>query len=388
MSTRSEDLPRILCVDDEAHVVQSLVLHLHKQYQVTTALSGVEALKTLKRMGGAAVVISDMRMPGMDGATLLNNVMHLFPDTSRILLTGETGLDAAVAAVNKGQISHFLSKPCTPQELKAAVEAGVVKHRLANAERAVLKETLNGCVSTLMDVLALTNPLAFGRASRLKRQVLEFAATLECEDYWQLEAATLLLQIGSVSLPAALTEKIHHGRKITPEETTLAGNTPHVATALLKNVPRLEPVAQILTALTWTDEQIARLGESTLGVCTRILGIVLDYDALITRGHTVDVAIEILRGRTARFGVSLVERFGVYLATLTEGAGSPALALRDVRPGMVITEDVRTSTGILVVPRGFDVSEAFLEHARTFEPDLLNKSVRVLIHSRPEVAEE
>ena len=118
-------------------MVQSLVLHLRQHYQVTTALSGVEALKTLKRMGGAAVVISDMRMPGMDGASFLNNVRHLFPDTSRILLTGETGLDAAVSAVNKGQISHFLSKPCTPQELKAAVEAGVVKHRLANTERAV-----------------------------------------------------------------------------------------------------------------------------------------------------------------------------------------------------------------------------------------------------------
>ena len=387
MSTSSEDLPRILCVDDEAHVVQSLVLHLRQHYQVTTALSGVDALKTLKRMGGAAVVISDMRMPGMDGATFLNNVRHLFPDTSRILLTGETGLDAAVSAVNKGQISHFLSKPCTPQELKAAVEAGVVKNRLANTERAVLKETLNGCVGTLMDVLALTNPLAFGRASRLKRQVLGLAAALECENWWQLEAATVLLQIGYFALPAALAERVQSGRKSTLEETILAGDAPHVATALLKKIPRLEPVAQILTALTWTDEQIARLGESTLGLCTRILGIVLDYDALITQGHTADVAIQILQGRTARFGVSLVEQFGVYLAAVG-GAESRSIALRDVRPGMAITEDVRTHTGTLIVPRGFEVSDVFLELARTFGADLLNQSVKVLVRSTPEVAEE
>ena len=57
-----------------------------------------------------------------------------------------------------------------------------------------------------MDVLATTNPTAFGRASRLKRQVLELAAALECEDGWQLEAATLLLQIGYFSLPTALAE--------------------------------------------------------------------------------------------------------------------------------------------------------------------------------------
>ena len=69
-----------MCVDDDAHVVEAIVLHLRKQYQVSTALSGHEGLKTLKRIGGAAVVISDMRMPGMDGATFLNKVMHIYPD--------------------------------------------------------------------------------------------------------------------------------------------------------------------------------------------------------------------------------------------------------------------------------------------------------------------
>src|SRR5215472_10781145 len=113
MSTSPEDLPRVLCVDDDAHVVEAIVLHLRKHYQVSTALSGHEGLKTLKRMGGAAVVISDMRMPGMDGATFLHNVMHIFPDASRILLTGEPGRDAAVSAVNKGHIFQFLTKPCT-----------------------------------------------------------------------------------------------------------------------------------------------------------------------------------------------------------------------------------------------------------------------------------
>ena len=113
----------------------------------------------------------------------------------------------------------------------------------------------------------------------------------------------------------------------------------------------------------------------------------LDYDALITQGHTADVAIQILRGRTARFGVSLVEQFGVCLA-VAGGAESRSIALRDVRPGMAITEDVRTHTGTLIVPRGFEVSDVFLELARTFGADLLNQSVKVLVRSTPEVAEE
>jgi CheY-like chemotaxis protein len=382
-STSPHDLPRILCVDDESRVVEAILLHLRKQYQVSTALSGNEGLKTLKRMGGAAVVISDMRMPGMDGATFLNNVMHLYPDASRILLTGETGRDAAVSAVNKGHIFQFLTKPCTPDALKTAVEAGVVKYRLANTERAILKETLNGCVETLMDLLALSSPTAFGRASRLRRLAMEFAATLGCEDQWQLEAATLLSQIGYFSLPAELLEKLHRGEKLTPQETTLAGGAPHSASALLKKVPRLEPVVQILTALTWTDEQIARLGDSTLGLGTRFLGIILDYDALVTQGHTADASVQVLRGRSARFGKSLVEQFGAYIAAEPNNPELRTIPLGALKPGMTLTQDVRTPNGTLLVARGFEVTDVFLEHARTFGPDLLNKPVRIVVRSTP-----
>jgi CheY-like chemotaxis protein len=69
---KEQERPRVLCVDDEPRVVEGLVLHLRKDYEVHTALSGDEGLKALKKSGGAAVVISDMRMPGMDGALFLH----------------------------------------------------------------------------------------------------------------------------------------------------------------------------------------------------------------------------------------------------------------------------------------------------------------------------
>jgi CheY-like chemotaxis protein len=379
--------PRILCVDDEALVVDALVLHLRKHYRVSTALSGEEALQKLKQMGGAAAVISDMRMPGMDGATLLNNVMHLYPDASRILLTGEPGQDAAVSAINKGHIFHFLTKPCTPDALKEAVEAGVAKYRLANTERAILKETLNGCVEILMDVLALTQPTAFGRGCRLKRQVKDFAASLGCEDHWQLEAATLLLQIGHFCLPTELAAKIHGGSRLTPSEMILAGNAPHVTGALLKKVPRLEPVVQILTALTWTDAQIARLGDGTLGLCTRILGIVLDYDALLTQGHPADVALQKLRSRSARFGESLVEQFSAHIAAQPASNGLSTIPLSTVKAGMIIMQDVHTHTGALLIARGFEVTDVFLEYVRAIEPDLLNLPTKILVGPTRKAAE-
>src|SRR5437879_13123716 len=98
------NLPRVLCVDDEARVVEGLVPHLRKEYDVRTALSGAAGLQLLKEMGGAAVVLSDMRMPEMDGATLLHHVMHFYPDDKRMILNGEPGQYKDVAADEQDQI--------------------------------------------------------------------------------------------------------------------------------------------------------------------------------------------------------------------------------------------------------------------------------------------
>jgi hypothetical protein len=319
----------------------------------------------------------------MNGATLLNNVMHLYPDASRIMLTGETGRDAAVSAVNQGHILQFLTKPCTPDALKAAVEAGVARHRLANTERAILKETLNGCLQIFMEILALTNAAAFGRANRLSRLAVEFAATLGYEDYWQLQAAALVSQLGYWSFPRELLEKIQGADKLTSQEAIASASAPHAAISLLKHVPRLEPVMEILTALDWTDEKVARLGDGTLGRCTRILGLVLDYDTLVTRGHAIEVALRTLRGRSARFGADLIERFAAHVSAAQNAGELRIIALHSVTPGMVIMQDVRTHAGTLMITPGFEVTEVFLQRAQTFDAELLNRSMRVLVRTKP-----
>jgi response regulator RpfG family c-di-GMP phosphodiesterase len=371
--------PRVLCVDDESRIVEGLVLHLRKDYEVHTALGGDEALKSLKKMGGAAVVVSDMRMPGMDGATLLHHVMTFYPDTTRILLTGEPGRDAAMNAVNKAQIFRFLSKPCAPETLKAAVEAGVMQHRLVNAEKSILKETLIGCIKALVDVLAIANPIAFGRSSRVKRLSMEFAESLHFTQFWQLEASAMLSQIGYLSLPAQLVEKLYYGESLTPEEKALASGVPDVAMTLLENIPRLDPVIQILAGLNWTDEQVARLGDGTIGTAVRILGLVLEHDALVTQGHSVDVAIQTLRQRAARYTEELIEKFAAHLGAGSGKNEARIMPLKAVKPGMVIMQDVRTHQGTLLVPRGFEVTSLFLERSRNFGPELLEENVKVMV---------
>lgn len=380
-------LPRVLCVDDEPRVVQGLAAHLRRAYDVLTAHGGDEALERLKSAGPIAVIVSDMRMPGMDGAALLANVRNLYPDTIRVLLTGEPGRDAVVSAVNNGQIFRFLTKPCPAHELLACIEAAVEQHRLVTAERVLLQQTLIGCIRALVDVLALTNPVAFGRASRLRRQVVSFAEYLGfSQGYWQLEAAAMLSQIGFLSLPVELAEKIYYGENLTSEERLLAEGVPEVAGKLLGHIPRLEPVLQILSALVYSNEQLARLGDGEIATAARILLLVIDFDALTTKGHPLETAVQLLQQRPERYGAKLAKDFATHLGTASGDTQVIELPLRHVLPGMIILQDVRTELGTLLVAHGFDVTERFVERMKNFGPGLLNEKIAVRVPSNLAVA--
>lgn len=369
----------VLCVDDEARVVDGLKLHLRRDYEVHTALSGEEALVKLKELGGVAVVVSDMRMPGMDGAAFLKRVRSSYPDASRILLTGETGRDAAARAINDGQIFRFLTKPCPPDQLMDAVDAAVIHHKLLIAERVLLQETVIGCIQALVDVLGIVNPIAFGRASRIKRLAMQFAESLGCTGYWQLEAAAMLSQLGYVSLPLELVEKIYYAEALTPEETVLAQGVPEIAGNLLRHVPRLEPVMQILEAIRASDQQLHQLGDGTIGLGARILLLALDYDGSIARGHDNDRAIQAIRTKTGRYGSSLIESFAALVGTAAKSKEIRQIPLGMVQPGMTIAEDVRTHLGTLLIARGFEVSLPFLERLRNLGASILSEQVKVLV---------
>ena len=374
-----EDLPSILCVDDEPRIVDSLALHLRRDYQVLAANGGTSALQILKEKGAPAVIVSDMRMPGMDGATLLKHVKQLYPETTRILLTGETGRDAAISAVNEGQIFRFLTKPCPPDQLRSAIEAGVIHHRLLIAEKVLLQETLIGCIKALVDILAITNPVAFGRSTRVKSLATELAASLGKTGFWQLEAAAMLSQIGYISLPTELVEKLYYGTHLTPEERVLADGAPQVAQKLLSHIPRLETVMEILTA---SRDVKSDLPEGLAKLGADILRLVIEYDSLIAQGHPIDRAIAAIRAQMQRHDSKLVERLEAQVGALSEVQKLTEVAVGDVTPGMVFMDDLRTHIGTLLVPKGFEVTETFLERARNFGPGILQERVRVLAASK------
>ncbi len=162
---------RILCVDDDENILDAYKRALRRQFQIETAPGGQQALGMMDARNPYAVIVSDMRMPGMDGVQLLATVKQRAPESVRIMLTGNSDQQTAMEAVNEGNIFRFLTKPCPPDKLAKALTAGIEQYRLVTAEKVLLETTLSGAIKVLTEVLSLTNPTAFGHASRVRRIV-------------------------------------------------------------------------------------------------------------------------------------------------------------------------------------------------------------------------
>jgi len=133
---------RILFVDDDQAVLDSLRRSLCRCYDVATARGPVEGLAVLAEKGPFAVVVSDLRMPGMDGVEFLRRTKAACPSAVAIMLTGHGDLTAAMSAVNEGHIFRFLTKPCPIPTLSRALDAALEHYQLAATERELLRVTL------------------------------------------------------------------------------------------------------------------------------------------------------------------------------------------------------------------------------------------------------
>ncbi len=132
---------RVLLVDDETSVLEGFRRGLRKQFKLKTATSGLEALELLKHSQNYAVVISDMRMPGMTGLELLSKVRELSPDTVRIMLTGNPDQKTVIDAINHGEIYKFLTKPCDISVMGDAIAEGIQRYKQIKANRALLDQS-------------------------------------------------------------------------------------------------------------------------------------------------------------------------------------------------------------------------------------------------------
>lgn len=359
-----EDTPRILLVDDEPKVLDGLERHLALDYEVFKATSGREGLEILAEESGEqpfALVISDMRMPEMNGAAFLSAVRQGYEDTTRVLLTGQSDFESAVSAVNDGQLFRFLTKPCPPEVLLRTVEAAIEQHRLVTAEKVLLEQTLRGAVQALVDTLAMASPSAFGHAKRTERRVSDLLDVLGVEDRWSIEVAGMLSHLPLITLPPDVLERYQKGAVLSAEERKMVARLPEVAVELLAPIPRLGPVREILRyqqkGFDGSGVPADDLSGHELPLGSRILKVVLDLQDLEGRGLDAETVRDTLKSRSKSYDPE------VLAALLSSKAARPQKVLRELlakelRAGMVLAEDVTTVNGAVLLAKGVEVTDA------------------------------
>lgn len=135
------DTIKLLCVDDERNVLRALErIFMDDDYEILTASSGEEGLAIFTENPDIQVVISDYRMPGMNGVEFFRQVCENHPDTVRIVLSGYADTPSVVSAINEGQIYKFVSKPWSDEDLRQTVAKAVESFAMHQQNRAMAKE--------------------------------------------------------------------------------------------------------------------------------------------------------------------------------------------------------------------------------------------------------
>ena len=364
----TSELPRVLCVDDEPALLTMIARVLGVRYDVTTADRPLHALELLKTEPPFAVVLSDFEMPGLTGAEFLRAARQVVPSTVRVLFSGNADVSDAASAVNEGQVFRLLIKPFSPPALLEVVAAAVEQHRVVVAEQAILEQTLQGVVAALGEVLALAQPMAFGRAKRMRRHVADLAGVVGAPNTWEIEVAAFLSQLGCVSLSAETVERLYHGRSLSAAESAQVARLPAIAEELIAHVPRLEPVREIIRQYDLRfDGRERQFGEPlgtdiTLGA--RMLHIARDFDFLIAEGNVADKSLETMAGRVGAYDPELLAAFRAIRSSGSRQAEMRDMRLGDVREGMTFAADLLSPSGLLLVARGQAVTSGLIYRIR------------------------
>ncbi len=365
---------KILCVDDDAGVLDGIQRSLRKQFMIDTALGGNQALEMIEKQGPYAVIVADMRMPGMDGIQFLSKVQERVPDTVRIMLTGNVDQQTAIQAVNQGHVFQFLAKPCPLDLIEMALRSGIKQYDLVRAERELLEHTLNGSIKVLVEILSVVEPQAFGRSQQLREYMRTYLQPQITPD-WRLELAAILSPIGYVTIPSAVAAKIRVGEPLTDAESAVVMRMPELSSKLLSNIPRLETVAEIIL---YQDKHYDGSGfpEDTracdhIPLGARILKVLNDLLDLEAKGMGTAKALQQMQKRSGWYDPLVLEaafaRFGVR-------SGEPipvhkighAIPATDLRAGHVLFSNIYTVDGILIVTAGTKISLLLLERIRNF----------------------
>jgi response regulator RpfG family c-di-GMP phosphodiesterase len=355
---------RVLFVDDESHILEGLRRTMRKHCDVHTALGAQAGIQLLTSSPPFAVIVSDMRMPGMDGVEFLLKAKEICPDSVRMMLTGNADQETAVKAVNTGEVFRFLNKPCNPDVIAAVVLLGLRQYQLVTAEKELLDKTVKGSIEALADILAIVKPDAFGRVKRIRGLCKELAERVGIAYSWELDSAALLSPLGCVNLAPAILDKLAHGKELGKDELLEYQQHPRLGAELIQKIPRLEKVAKIVSLQYYysaAGPHFSGIKEVDLPWEARILATVLAFEDLKNADWSDAAALDHVRATVGRFNSDMVEA----LATCV-GAGSALITMQvsvaELVDGMIIAANVTSTKGVLLLCRGQEVKQVIREH--------------------------
>jgi len=425
----------LLLVDDEPSILSALRRLFRPQgYRVLTAEGGQAALDLLQ---GETVdlVISDMRMPGMDGAQFLERVRRIQPDTARILLTGYADIASTIAAINDGGIDRYIAKPWDDNDIQLVVKEALARHSLemrnrelteltgrqneelralnASLEQRVRSRTaeieqindmLNVAYAELksnfmlsMQIFAGLMELRHNGMSGHSRRVAAWAkkvcARLKLDERatHDIHVAALLHDIGKIGFPDSLLSK--PVSLMSPEETTRYRKHPLNAEAALMPLVQLQGVAKFIRS---QHERYDGNGfpdglegeEIPLGA--RVLAPIIDYETLMAgtlaerRFSPEDAAASIRRGVGSRYDDKVVQALlDVLKEPLEEDRDDRCIPALELAPGMVLSRDLVSPQGTLLLAAGYVFDARVVRQVREYAQ---REGARLTLHVRRETA--
>ncbi len=364
---------QVLLVDDEQNVLSALRRGLRGRFDLETAEGGPVALEMIRDRGPYAVVVTDMRMPEVDGLHVLSSVRKSHPDTMRVMLTGNADQKTAIDAVNEGAIFRFLNKPCPADVLGDTIEAAMRQHHVQAAERTLLTRTLTGTIALVTEVLSVVNPTAYGRSSRLRQLAHQLCDRLQVEDAWQIEVAAMLSQVGCVAVPESLLSKQLSGASLTLSEQQTLQTQAQVGSKLVAKIPRLETVAKMIylsgrSRSGWRDdseenmESFSSHDRVRILEGARIISLINEFD-MQCQHLSMSQAIEQLR-EDGYYEKELIAALSDVMLGATK---LMSVQVKELREGMVLEEHVLTASGDILIAKGHALTPSLIQRIRTFE---------------------
>lgn len=417
--------PTVLCVDDEPNILSALQRVLRAEGVRLQLAGGGEQALALMEQAPAELVVSDMRMPGVDGLQLLEQLQARWPDTVRILLTGHADVASAVGAVNRGAVFRYLQKPWDDIELRAAVREGL--HRRALEREAVRLQALT---AEQNEALARLNVELEARVQartaelrqaheRLKRGYLHsirvFSNLLELrggplaghgrrvaelgrdiakrigmdeEAVMQVFVAGLVHDIGLLGAgDRVLSTPVP---RQTAEDQLRYRQHPAAGEQALMALEELQPLLPLIRGHheRWDGQGYPdHLAGEAIPLGARVLALADTFDEL-QNGHLVAQALSreearavVRRGRGTQFDPAVVDAFWIETEPAAPAA-NPGRVLRTdaLAGGMVLAADLYSAGGMLMLTAGHTLTPALIRRIREFEQ---REQSRLLVQVQP-----